>query len=68
MMDAKRIRNVSTKTTSQPLTQNSQQAPANLQNRYLCDHGPLRPGTDQSSKAAFGKSDFAKTCFLLLKI
>ena len=28
----------------------------------------LRPGADQSSKAAFGKSAFAKTCFLLLKI
>ena len=28
----------------------------------------IRPGADQSSKAAFGKSDFAKTCFLLLKI
>ena len=26
------------------------------------------PGTDQSSKAVFGKSAFAKTCFLLLKI
>ena len=30
--------------------------------------GTLRPGTDQSRKAAFGKSAFAKTCFLLLKI
>ena len=29
--------------------------------------GELRPGADQSSKAAFGKSAFAKTCFLLLK-
>ena len=29
---------------------------------------PLRPGAHQSSKAAFGKSAFAKTCFLLLKI
>ena len=28
----------------------------------------LRPGADQSSKAAFGKSAFAKTCFLLLTI
>ena len=28
----------------------------------------LRPGADQSSKVAFGKSAFAKTCFLLLKI
>ena len=28
----------------------------------------LRPGAHQSSKAAFGKSAFAKTCFLLLKI
>ena len=28
----------------------------------------LRPGADQSSKAAFGKSTFAKTCFLLLRI
>ena len=28
----------------------------------------VRPGADQSSKAAFGKSAFAKTCFLLLKI
>ena len=28
----------------------------------------LRPGADQSSKAAFGKCAFAKTCFLLLKI
>ena len=28
----------------------------------------LRPGADQSSKAAFCKSAFAKTCFLLLKI
>ena len=28
----------------------------------------LRPGTDQSSKAAFDKSAFARTCFLLLKI
>ena len=28
----------------------------------------LRPGADQSSKAAFGKSAFAQTCFLLLKI
>ena len=28
----------------------------------------LRPGADQSSKAAFGKSAFAKSCFLLLKI
>ena len=28
----------------------------------------LRPGADQSSKAAFGKSAFAKTYFLLLKI
>ena len=42
MMDAKRITNFSTKTTLQPLTQNSQQAPANLQNRYLFDHGPLK--------------------------
>ena len=40
MMDAKRI-NFSTKTTSQPLMQNSPHAPANLQNRYLFDHGPL---------------------------
>ena len=29
---------------------------------------PLRPGADQSSKAAFDKSAFAKACFLLLKI
>ena len=28
----------------------------------------LSPGTDQSSKPAFGKSAFAITCFLLLKI
>ena len=28
----------------------------------------VRPGADQSSKAAFGKSAFAETCFLLLKI
>ena len=28
----------------------------------------LGPGADQSSKAALGKSTFAKTCFLLLKI
>ena len=28
----------------------------------------LRPGADQSSKAAFSKHAFAKTCFLLLKI
>ena len=28
----------------------------------------LRPCADQSSKAAFGKSAFAKTCFLLFKI
>ena len=28
----------------------------------------LRPAADQSSKAAFGKIAFAKTCFLLLKI
>ena len=28
----------------------------------------LRPGADQSSKAAFGKSAFAKTSFILLKI
>ena len=28
----------------------------------------VRPGADQSSKAAFGKSALAKTCFLLLKI
>ena len=28
----------------------------------------LRPGADQSSKADFGKSAFAKTCFPLLKI
>ena len=28
----------------------------------------LRPGADQSSKAAFGKGAFAKTCFLLLNI
>ena len=28
----------------------------------------FRPGADQSSKATFGKSAFAKTCFLLLKI
>ena len=41
MMDAKGITNFSTKTTWQPLTQNSQQAPANLQNRYLSDHAPL---------------------------
>ena len=31
-------------------------------------HQSLRLGADQSSKAAFGKSAFAKTCFLLLKI
>ena len=30
--------------------------------------GGVRPGADQSSKAAFGKSTFAKTWFLLLKI
>ena len=28
----------------------------------------VRPGADQSSKAAFGKSAFAKTCCVLLKI
>ena len=42
MMDAKRITNFSTKTTPQPLIQNSSHAPANLQNRYLFDHGPLK--------------------------
>ena len=41
MMDAKRITNLSTKTTSQQLIQNSPHAPANLQNRYLFDHGPF---------------------------
>ena len=39
-MDAKRITNFITKTTSEPLTQNSQQAPANLQNSYRFDHDP----------------------------
>ena len=28
----------------------------------------VRPCADQTSKAAFGKSAFAKTCYLLLKI
>ena len=41
MMDAKRITNFSQKTT-QPLIQNSSHAPANLQNRYLFDHDPLK--------------------------
>ena len=41
VLDAKRITNVSTKTTSQPLMQSIPHAPANLQNRYLFDHGPL---------------------------
>ena len=41
MIDAKRITNFSTKTTSQPLIENSPHSPANLQNRYLFDHGPL---------------------------
>ena len=35
MMDAKRITNFSTKTTSQLLMQNSAHAPTNLQNRSL---------------------------------
>ena len=34
----------------------------------LYQYGTIRPGADQSNKAAFGKSTFAKTCFLLLKI
>ena len=29
-------------TTSQPLIQNSLHAPANLENRYLFDHDPLK--------------------------
>ena len=41
LMDAEILTNFSTKTTKQPLTQNSQQAPANLQYTYLFDHGPL---------------------------
>ena len=41
-MDAKRITNFSTKTASQPLIQNSPHAPANLQNRSLFNHGPLK--------------------------
>ena len=28
--------------------------------------GKLRPGADQTSKAAFGKSAFAKTCYNVL--
>ena len=36
-----------------------------LLNHFKLDR--LRPGADQPSKAAFGKSAFAKTCFLLLK-
>ena len=36
-----------------------------MHSRWWCS---LRPGADQSSKAAFGKSAFAKMCCLLLKI
>ena len=41
MKDAKRITNFSTKTTWQPLTQNTAHAPAKLQDTYPFDHGPL---------------------------
>ena len=34
----------------------------------FCNSISLRPGADQSSKVAFGKSAFAKTCSLFLKI
>ena len=44
-MDAQRIAHFSTITTWQPLTQNSQQAPANLQNRYLFE----KPGISQQT-------------------
>ena len=45
MLDAKRIKNLSTKTTSYPLMQSTPYAPAKLQNRYLFDHGPLSKQT-----------------------
>ena len=42
--------------------------PGSFKAIYLFIYLLVRPDADQSSKAAFGKSAFAKTCFLLLKI